>query len=120
VVALGALQSIPSNIYEAAQVDGATPSQQFWMITCPNLLKPMIPALMLGCIWTFNQFNIIYLVSGGAPDNSTDILITEAWRWAFARQGRYGYAAAYAALIFILMLVLFQLQKKVNQWQTQK
>ena len=120
VVALGALQSIPSNIYEAAQVDGATPSQQFWMITCPNLLKPMIPALMLGCIWTFNQFNIIYLVSGGAPDNSTDILITEAWRWAFARQGRYGYAAAYAALIFVLMLVLFQLQKKVNQWQTQK
>ena len=53
---------------------------------------------------SFNQFNIVYLVSGGEPDNATDILISEAYRWAFARQEQYGYAAAYAALIFVLLL----------------
>jgi arabinogalactan oligomer/maltooligosaccharide transport system permease protein len=55
-------------------------------------------------VWTFNQFNVVYLVSGGEPDNATDILISEAYRWAFARQEQYGYAAAYAALIFVLLL----------------
>jgi arabinogalactan oligomer/maltooligosaccharide transport system permease protein len=54
-------------------------------------------------VWTFNMFNVIYLVSGGAPSNQTDILITEAYRWAFEKD-RYGYAAAYSMLIFLILL----------------
>jgi arabinogalactan oligomer/maltooligosaccharide transport system permease protein len=45
----------------------------------------MVPAVILGSVWTFNMFNIIFLVSGGAPDGETDILITDAYRWAFER-----------------------------------
>ena len=70
------------------------------------LLKPsLIPAIILGTVWTFNMFNIIYLVSGGEPDGSSEILISEAYKWAFTRQQQYGYAAAYAVLIFIVLLV---------------
>jgi arabinogalactan oligomer / maltooligosaccharide transport system permease protein len=50
------------------------------------------------------MFNVIYLVSGGAPNHATDILVTEAYRWAF-EQDRYGYAAAYSVLIFLFLLV---------------
>ncbi len=104
VVALGALQSIPGELYEAAEVDGAGRIQKFFRITLPLLKPAMLPAVILGMIWTFNMFNIIYLVSGGEPGGSTDILISEAYRWAFQRQEQYGYAAAYAALIFCILV----------------
>jgi arabinogalactan oligomer/maltooligosaccharide transport system permease protein len=104
VVCLGALQSIPKDLYEAADVDGASALQKFRHITLPLLRPALLPAILIGTVWTFNQFNIVYLVSGGEPDNSTDILISEAYRWAFTRQEQYGYAAAYAALIFVLLL----------------
>ncbi len=103
VVALGALQSIPRDLYEAAEVDGATAWEKFRAITLPLLKPAMFPALVLGSIWTFNMFNIIYLVSGGQPTGSTDILIVEAYRFAF-EQDRYGYAAAYSVLIFLMLL----------------
>ncbi len=105
VVSLGALQSIPADLYEAADVDGANRWQKFRYITLPLLKPALFPAIILGCIWTFNMFNIIYLVSGGEPGGATDILITEAYRWAFQRGERYGYAAAYSTIIFLILLV---------------
>ncbi len=104
VVCLGALQSIPQDLYEAAQVDGAGKWSTFTNITLPLLRPALMPAVILGSIWTFNMFNIIYLVSGGEPGGSTDILITEAYRWAFLRYERYGLAAAYATIIFVILL----------------
>jgi hypothetical protein len=61
--------------------------------------------VVLGAIWTFNMFNVIYLVSDGRPAGSTDILVTEAYRWAFERGERYGMSAAYATLIFGILLL---------------
>lgn len=104
VVTLGALQSIPAELEEAAEVDGATPIQRFFAVTLPLLKPALLPAVVLGGVWTFNMFNIIYLVSGGEPDGATEILISEAYRWAFSRQEQYGYAAAYATLIFLFLL----------------
>jgi arabinogalactan oligomer/maltooligosaccharide transport system permease protein len=49
------------------------------------------------------MFNVVFLVSGGEPDGTTDILVSEAYRWAFTRDKQYGYAAAYAVLIFLLL-----------------
>jgi ABC-type sugar transport system permease subunit len=103
VIALGALQSIPSELYEAADIDGATPWQKFRNLTLPLLRPAMTPAIILGVVWTFNMFNIIYLVSGGAPYGATDILITSAYRWAFEKY-QYGYAAAYSTIIFFILL----------------
>ena len=50
------------------------------------------------------MFNVVFLVSGGDPDGTTDILVSEAYRWAFTREAQYGYAAAYSVLIFLLLL----------------
>jgi arabinogalactan oligomer/maltooligosaccharide transport system permease protein len=100
VVALGALSGIPQELYEAAKVDGASPAQRLRHITLPLLWPSLLPAVAMGAVWTFNMFNVVFLVSGGEPGGSTEILVSEAYRWAFTRGAHYGYAAAYAVLIF--------------------
>jgi arabinogalactan oligomer/maltooligosaccharide transport system permease protein len=106
VTAMGGLTAIPKDLYEAAELDGAGPLKRFFSITLPLLRPTLMPAIILGTVWTFNMFNIIYLVSGGAPGGSTDILITEAFRWAFERGqgGAFGYAASYSTMIFLMLL----------------
>jgi arabinogalactan oligomer / maltooligosaccharide transport system permease protein len=113
VVTLGALQSIPRDLEQAASVDGANGWQRFRHITLPLLKPVLMPAIVLGSVWTFNMFNIIYLVSAGEPDSSTDILISDAYRWAFTRGHRYGYASAYAVLIFFILLGYAKLGNKI-------
>jgi arabinogalactan oligomer/maltooligosaccharide transport system permease protein len=105
VVALGALESIPKDLYEAASVDGASAWQRFRHITLPHLRPALGPAVALSSIWTFNMFNVIYLVSEGKPGGKTNILVTDAYRWAFERGERYGMAAAYATIIFLVLLL---------------
>jgi arabinogalactan oligomer/maltooligosaccharide transport system permease protein len=114
VICLGALQSIPSDLYEAAKVDGASRWQQFWSITLPSLKPALIPAVIISVVWTFNMFNIIYLVSQGEPAGATEILVTEAYKLAF-EQYRYGYAAAYSTVIFAILLMYGLWQNRVTQ-----
>jgi arabinogalactan oligomer/maltooligosaccharide transport system permease protein len=103
VVTLGALTAVPKEVLEAAEVDGASRWQRLTRVTVPMVVPAMLPAVLLGAIWTFNMFNVVFLVSGGEPDGTTDILVSEAYRWAFTRQAQYGYAAAYSVLIFLLL-----------------
>lgn len=114
VVTLGALQSIPREVEEAAEMDGATGFQRFRLVTLPMLKPALLPAVVMGSVWTFNMFNVIYLVSGGEPDGSTDILVSQAYRWAFTRGHRYGYGAAYAVILFGVMLVQSRLLERVT------
>lgn len=114
VVSLGALQSIPQDLYEAAEVDGASKWTQFRRITLPLLKPALLPSVILGCVWTFNMFNIIYLVSGGEPGGATDILVSEAYRWAFQRNEQYGFAAAYSVLIFFVLLGWTRLTRRLS------
>jgi len=114
VVSLGALQSIPGDLYEAARVDGASRWQQFRFVTLPSLKPALVPAIILSVVWTFNMFNIIYLVSGGQPAGATEILITDAYKIAF-EQYRYGYAAAYSTVIFLVLLTYGIWQNRVTR-----
>ncbi len=114
VVCLGALQAVPKDLEEAAMMDGADGWTRFWRVILPQIKPALVPAVVLGSVWTFNMFNIIYLVSGGEPDGSTEILISEAYKWAFGRQEQYGYAAAYATLIFIALIAYSWLTKRVT------
>jgi arabinogalactan oligomer/maltooligosaccharide transport system permease protein len=114
VISLGALQSIPAELYEAARVDGATRWQQFTSITLPSLKPALVPAVILSVIWTFNMFNIPYLVSAGEPAHATEILITQAYKIAF-EQYRYGYAAAYSTIIFVILLAYGTWQNRVTR-----
>ena len=104
VIALGGLQSIPREMYEAARVDGANSWQQFVKITLPMLKPVMIPAIILGTIWTFNNINVVWLVSNaGEPSDQTHILVSYVYKAAFNLY-RYGYAAAMSMLIFLILL----------------
>ena len=116
----GALQALPKDMYEAAEVDGVTKFSRFIYLTLPNLKSALVPLSLLGFIWTFNMFNVIYLMTDGGPNldfdgpGSTDILITYVYDVAF-RDGAYGVAAAWSVVIF-LMLVIFSwtYMKKTN------
>ncbi|MBO8163564.1 MAG: sugar ABC transporter permease [Brevibacillus sp.] len=108
ITLLGGLQSIPQSLYEAARVDGASAWRQFWTITLP-LLKPVAStATVLGVIWTFNLFNVIFLVTRGGPVRSTEILVTYAYREAFLNWN-FGVACTYGVVIlsFLLAFTIF-------------
>jgi arabinogalactan oligomer/maltooligosaccharide transport system permease protein len=105
VIALGGMQGIPSELYEAARIDRASRWQQFWHITLPLLKPVLLPAVTLGAIWTFNNLNVIWLVSnGGEPQDKTHILVSYVYKAVFNLY-RYGYGAALSMVIFVLLLV---------------
>jgi len=112
VVTLGALSQIPKELEEAAALDGATRLQRLRHVVLPLLKPALLPSVLLGAVWTFNMFNVVFLVSGGEPDGATDILVSQAYRWAFTRGHRYGYAAAYAVLIFAILAAQTMFAKK--------
>lgn len=104
VIILGGLQSISPSYYAAAAIDGASAWQRFRYITLP-LLKPVVgPAVTMGTIWTFNNVSVIYLLTNqGGGGESADILVSALYKAAF-NYFRYGYAAAFSFVIFILLM----------------
>jgi ABC-type sugar transport system permease subunit len=108
LIALGGLQSIPDDLYEAADVDGASKWFQFWNITAPLLRPVMIPAITLGVVWTFNNINVVWLVSNmGEPADSTHILVSYVYKAAF-NMYRFGWAAALSVVIFAILFTFSQ------------
>lgn len=121
LISSGALQSIPSDIYEAATIDGATSWQQFRRITLPLLLVAVGPLLVASYVFNFNNFNLIYLfISGGPPiigsggaAGHTDILISYVYKLAFESGGRgvqYGLASAISIIVFFIVGFITLLQ----------
>jgi arabinogalactan oligomer / maltooligosaccharide transport system permease protein len=116
VAALGVLSTIPDELYEAARIDGASPFQALWAITLPLLYPPMLPVLLTGFAFNFNNFNVIYLLTAGGPAQegrlataqATDILISWAYKTAFSSEGQnaYGLGAAISILIFFLTIAI--------------
>jgi ABC-type sugar transport system permease subunit len=115
LITTGALQAIPDDVKEAAFVDGASGWQAFRRITLPLLLVAVGPLLIASFAFNFNNFNIIYLLTGGGPPiagtptpaGHTDILISYSYRLAFegGRGQDFGFAAAIATVIFFLVAV---------------
>ncbi|MEP7291133.1 MAG: sugar ABC transporter permease [Chloroflexota bacterium] len=113
VVATGALQSIPPDLYEAADVDGASKWSQFRQITLPLLRPAMVPAIMLGTIWTFNSFNTIFFITAGGPRGQTDLLVTQAYK-LIQQEQLYGAAAAFTIIVFFILLVITLINNRVT------
>jgi arabinogalactan oligomer/maltooligosaccharide transport system permease protein len=113
VVSLGALTAIPKDLYEAAELDGASAWHKFRHVTWPQILPVLTPAVLLGTIWTFNSMVVIWLVSQqGRPADQTHIMVTWIYKVAFAYY-RYSYAAAFSVVIFLILLgfVVFTLRR---------
>jgi len=105
VALLGGMQTIPGELYEAAEIDGATPWQRFVNVTLPGLRSVSMTVVLLGTIWTFNLFSVIYLVNAGSPAGQTEILVTGAFRAAFQGIRNYSLASTYGVLILSILLV---------------
>lgn len=101
VIALGALQSISSEYYEAAMIDGATGWRRLRSVTLPLAQPILTPAIILGVIWTFNNFNVPFFINEQELETS-DILVTALFRAAF-EYNLYGFAAAFAIVIFLIL-----------------
>lgn len=111
VALLGGMQSIPQDLYEAARVDGANRRQSFWNVTIPQLKSVSVAVTMLGIIWTFNLFVVIFLTTGGGPGGRTDILVTESFN--LFQAGQYAQAATYSVIILSLLLVFVTIYQRV-------
>ena len=105
IVFLGGLQTIPQSRYEAAELDGADDWAKFWYITLPGLKPTIIFAIVTTAIFTFRSFEQVYIITGGGPLNSTNLLVYYIYEQAFARF-EFGYAAA-AATILLLITFIF-------------
>ena len=99
---LARMQSIPSDMYEAAEIDGATPLQQFWHISLPQLAGILAVLFLLRFIWTFNKFDDIFLLTGGGAGTRT--LTVDVYEQGFA-VSNLGAGAAVAVIVFIVLLV---------------
>jgi ABC-type sugar transport system permease subunit len=129
LVTSGALQSIPSDIYEAAMIDGATGWQAFRSITLPLLLVAVGPLLIASYVYNFNNFNLIYLfIQGGPPiagaatqAGHTDILLSYVYKLAFESSGRgvqYGLASAISIIVFFIVGAITLAQYRfTNMWE---
>jgi multiple sugar transport system permease protein len=105
LVILSALQSVPAEIYEAAKVDGANPWQLFWRITVPSISTTLELLVVLASIFSFKQFTIIYLMTGGGPIGATETIVIRIYNTAF-RFYDYSYATALGVSGFIVSLVI--------------
>ncbi len=112
VVFLAGLQAIPQNRYEAAELDGAGPLQQFWHITLPGLRPPLVFATVTTAIFTLRSFEQVYVITGGGPLNSTNLLVYYIYEEAFSLFD-FGYAAAAATVLLTATFLLVYLQLRV-------
>lgn len=117
IALLGGLQSINADLYEAAEMDGATPWQRFRHITLPGLQPISSTVILLGTIWTFNMFPIIFFVTGGQPAGETEILVTGAFRAAFEGVRNYSLSATYGVLILSMLVVYSLFYRRVLRKQ---
>lgn len=105
---LAAMQAIPQENYEAADVDGASPWQKFWYITVPGVRTVLLIVTMLSTIWTFNDFTIVYIMTGGGPAFATQIFATYTYNLGFVGS-RLGYAIAVSTTLTPVLIVLILL-----------
>jgi multiple sugar transport system permease protein len=102
---LAGLQGIPSDLNEAARVDGAGPLQRFWNVTIPQLRPIIISMALLDFIWTSQQFALIWMTTGGGPIIATEMLSTYTYKLAFAKY-EFALASTSAVLVLLLSMVL--------------
>lgn len=113
---LAGLQTIPKDLYEAAELDGAGFFKKLFYITIPSLKNIILTLATLEFIWNFRAFDLVFLMTGGGPMNSTEILSTYIYQFAF-RKLDFGYASATALFMLFVMVALsfFYIRKSVSK-----
>jgi len=124
IIASGMLQAVPDELYEATAMDGAGPWSNFWHVTLPQIFPPLFPLLIASFAFNFNNFSLIYLLTGGKPDivgsttgaGTTDLLVSYTFRMAFKDSAsRFGFASAVATILFLVVAVLAVFQLRASR-----
>lgn len=112
VIFYAGIMDIPASLFEAARVDGGSPLQQFLHITLPALKPVMFLVVVLGTIWSFQVFDLVYAMTNGGPGRATVTLVLTIYKTAF-KQYKMGYACAISMLLFLIITLLSMLQKRM-------
>ena len=119
IIYLGALQSIPNSLYEAANIDGASPIQNFWNVTWPSLKETNTLVLIITTIQALKLFTQVNIMTKGGPNGSTNTLVHYIYQSGFAGQ-KIGYASAASVILFLLILIIFLIQNKLLRGKEEK
>ena len=116
LILLAGLQSIPAELYEAAQIDGSGPVQSFRHITLPLLMPNVMVVLVLALIRAVQQFDLVYVLTGGGPGSATLLMVQYIYEVGFASQiQRFGLAAAASVTLGVVLLVATLIQLRVGR-----
>ena len=118
VVFLAALQTVPTDLYEAAAIDGATAWEKMWNVTIPSIKGTILFALVMLTIGGFNVFTSVKMITGGEPGHQTDVILTWMYHKAFST-GKFGYAAALSFITTVVLAILAVIQFKLMQQKDQ-
>ncbi len=110
---LAALTSIPSELTEAAAIDGAGPFRRFFSVTLPQMRNVIAITVMLSTIWTFNSFHMVYVLTQGGPASRTQILPTLAFEYGIVRSQLGLGAAVLVSVIPIFLVLIFILTQRM-------
>lgn len=114
IIFLSGLQSIPSEIIEAAEIDGATKQQTFWNVELPFILPSISMVFIMALKSGLTAFDQIFALTGGGPNDSTTSLGLLVYNYAF-KSNQYGYANAIALVLFILIAIISVLQIRISK-----
>jgi ABC-type sugar transport system permease subunit len=112
VILLAGLQTIPNELYEVADIDGAGSVQKFKAITIPMLMPAIQSSVMLSTIFAFRTFDIVFTLTRGGPGETTEMLVTYIYNTAFVF-GRLGYASALSVIMVFLSMAIVALFVKI-------
>ena len=114
VAFLAAMQAIPNSLYEAADIDGANAWNKFYYITLPGIRSMVIVMVTIHVLWTFNNFDFVYLATGGGPVNATDILPVYVYRQCW-NSYTVGYGASIGTVMLLLLMLYFITFIKISE-----
>lgn len=108
ITLLAGMQAIPQELYEAAEIDGASVWQRFRYVTVPSLRTVMLVVTILSIIWTFNDFSIVWLLTGGGPGHATDVFATYTYKLGFVTS-RLGYGQTVSVILAPVLIVIIMI-----------
>jgi len=108
ITLLAGMQAIPQELYEAAEIDGASVWQRFRFVTLPSLRTVILVVTILSTIWTFNDFSIVWLLTGGGPGHATDVFATYTYKLGFVTS-RLGYGQTVSVILAPVLIVIIMI-----------
>lgn len=121
LIITGGLLSIPTDLYEAAEIDGAGYWRQLFSMTLPNLRPVAVPAMILSAITTFTMFNTVFLMTGGGPvtdvsqPGATELFMVWLYNQGFTGISRFGLMGALSVVLFMLLAILSLIASRVTR-----